>query len=181
MIKGWRKGLHDETGAFLVDMLVTLVITVMLGGLVYTMAASVYRASRYSDQDTGSLAALRVAMDRLEREVRQAQLIYGTSTATTLKFWVDTDLDRVQDTSERVTWQVSNPSGTIAQLTRTTDAGGTPQIVGRNLLWNPTFAYFSYNADKDVVTLSYIADIDPASLAPQRSVSTDVQLRNLNL
>lgn len=178
---GAMKRFGDERGAFLVDMIVTLVITVLLGGLVWTMAASVYRASRYSEQDTGSLAALRIAMDRLEREVRQAQLIYPTSTSTTLKFWVDTDLDRVQDANERVTWQVSNPSGSIARLTRTTDAGGPVTIVARNLLWNATFAYFAYNADKDVVTLSYIADLDPASLAPQRSVSTDVQLRNLNL
>ncbi|MGH2554452.1 MAG: PulJ/GspJ family protein [Actinomycetota bacterium] len=176
-----RPRLGHEAGASLIDVLVTMIITMLLGGLVLTMAVSTYRASRYSNQDTGALAALRTAMDRLEREVRQAQLVYSTSTATTLKFWVDTDLDHTQDTAERVTWAVSNPSGTTAHLTRTTDAGGTPAIVTRELLWNSTFAYFAYNTDRSVVTLSYIADLDPQSLAPQRSVSTDVTLRNLNL
>jgi len=176
-----RRGLGNETGASLIDVLIAMTITMLLGGLVLTMAVSTYRASRYSNQDTGALAALRTAMDRLEREVRQAQFVYSTSTATSLKFWVDTDLDRDQDDAERITWQVSNPSGTTAHLTRTTDAGGTPQVVTRELLWNATFAYFTYNTDRSVVTLSYIADLDPQSLAPQRSVSTDVSLRNLNL
>lgn len=183
MTMGRITDIHGEDGIGLVDVLVSMVIAMMVTGLVVTMAIAGFRATRYTEQDSDALAAERVALDRLEKELRQARFIYATSSnATTLKFWIDTDLDHAEDADEKITWQVSNVSGTIAQLTRDTDGiGVNPTIVTRDLLWTTGFTYFVYDADKSLVTISFIADLNTTSLAPTRTVSTDINLRNLQI
>jgi type II secretory pathway pseudopilin PulG len=165
----------DEKGFTLAELLIGMTLAMVVTSLLAAGAVSIYRGHRYTRQDSDSLGALRAAVGRLEKELRQSRKAYPSSTATKLGFWVDYDNDGIQDLSERVTWELVTV-GTTANLTRTTAAvGATTAIIARNLVYADAF---TYNTGKTLVSISFSADADPDELAPARTVSTDIRLRN---
>jgi Tfp pilus assembly protein PilW len=120
--------------------LVELMVVVLLTGLVGAMMVAAYmvtaRTDRATAQDHQALANLRIATDRIERELRQARRVYRDSNASRLHFWVDYDRDNQQDPSERVTFIVTtntgaapSATGTTSTLWRRTDEPGSPQVI----------------------------------------------------
>jgi Tfp pilus assembly protein FimT len=165
----------DERGFTLAELLVGMTLAMVVTSLLAAGVATIYRGHRYTRQDSDSLGALRAAVGRLEKELRQSRKAYPSSTATKLGFWVDYDNDGIQDLSERITWEVV-AAGTTANLTRTTAAvGATTAIVARNLVYADAF---TYNTGKTLVSITFSADAGPDELAPARTVNTDIRLRN---
>ena len=168
-----RRGELGEEGFQLVELMVAMVVAMIATGLLIYATTSVYRTQRFGSQDSDALASLRAANDRVVRELRQAVVVYTTSTSTSLQAWVDYDVDQALDAGERITWTISNSTGTKAQLSRTTNAVGAPTtVIARDLSWSATQPYFTYNSTYNLVTITLIADADSTVLAPQRTIRT---------
>jgi hypothetical protein len=148
----------------------------MLAGTV-----SVYRGHNFTQQDSTSLGALRTALDRFEKEIRQARVMYDDSTTKLVHAWVDYDRDNQQDLAERVYWRIEDLGGDRAQLTRATEASPTPVVVARNLVFDASAADFEYNAtpveETTLIRVRFVARA-VGSLAGERTVTTEVTLRN---
>jgi prepilin-type N-terminal cleavage/methylation domain-containing protein len=172
----------SDQGISLSEVMVTLLI-LGVGASVLTMGMmTLYRSQRYSDQDSGSLAALRTSMDRFEKEVRQARRLYSDSSTKKVRFWVDYDRDNQQDLVERVSYEVKDQGENEADLVRSTDAApGTGTVVSRGLVFNADDSNFDYNAadpiEATLIPVTFVAR-EEGSLSPERTVTTEVRLRN---
>jgi len=184
-VGGWS----DERGATLADLLVSITLLAIISSLLLGAVIAIFRAQSYNVQDSESLGALRTAIDRLEKEVRQARKMYDDSTAQKVHVWVDFDRDNQQDLAERIVWEIRDIGSGRAELTRTTDdvgaAGAT--VVARSLVFDAATSNFAYSnsnleeivnvEDATVIELTLVARAE-GTLADQRTVTTQVRLRN---
>ena len=173
--------MSNERGVSLVEVLIATVITgivlsVLVGGTIVT-----YRTQNFTQQDSASLGALRSALDRFEKEVRQARVMYAGSSAKTVLIWVDYDRDNQQDLEERITWTIEDLGSDRAQLTRATDAEPAPRIISSNLVFDASAAEFGYNDPSPqaatLISVRFTARAS-GSLSGKRTVETEVRLRN---
>ncbi|HVE76586.1 MAG TPA: hypothetical protein VND22_07465 [Actinomycetota bacterium] len=191
-----------EEGVTLPEMMVGMALGLVVGSVLLTGTIALFRTQTFTTQDSEALIALRVSLDRMEREVRQARRMYSDSTATAAHFWVDYDRDNQQDLGEKITWSVVTV-GAEAELHRKTDtAGATPKVIAREFVGPAASpappAIFSYCMDATprvnpctngkpatpnagaatVIRITFTADSVPAVRAPRRTVETEVRLRN---
>jgi prepilin-type N-terminal cleavage/methylation domain-containing protein len=171
-----------EDGMTLVEVLVAMLITGIVTSVLLLGTVSVYRGHNFTQQDSASLGALRTALDRFEKEVRQARVMYDDSTGKLVHVWVDYDRDNQQDLVERILWEIEDLGGDRARLTRATEAApADPVVVARNIVFDASAADFTYNAatpeQSTMITVRFVARAE-GSLAGQRSVVTRVRLRN---
>ena len=187
-----RRLLADERGMTLPEVLIAMVITSVVTSVLLMGTVSIYRGHNFTQQDSASLGALRTSLDRFEKEVRQARVMYNDSTDKKVHVWVDYDRDNQQDPVEKILWEIEDLGLNRAQLTRGTDATA-PVIVSRNLVFDAAAAYFAYNNDPDdpgdpddpftpveeasMITVRFVARAE-GSLAGERTVTTRVRLRN---
>jgi type II secretory pathway pseudopilin PulG len=162
----------------LIAMVITSVVTtVLLMGMV-----AVYRGHNFTQQDSSSLGALRTSLDRFEKEVRQARVMYNDSTDKLVHVWVDYDRDNQQDPVEKILWEIEDLGSNRAQLTRDTE-GTAPVVVSRNLVFDAAAADFEYNEpiveEATIISVKFVARA-AGSLAGERTVTTRVRLRNAN-
>lgn len=163
------------------EILVGMALTAILTSLVVVAVSATHRSFRYTDRDSEALGALRTAIDRVEKELRQASVVYPDSTARRLHVWVDYDGDNQQELSERIIWEVETVSG-AGHLTRTTEAaGGDKRTLVRNLVAVDAFNYSDTPVeDSTTVAISLSAKSQAAGDGPSaRSVKTEVRLRNV--
>ena len=184
MSSRWR--LRADSGMTLVEVLVAVILTSVVTLTLLTGVTAIYRGRNFTSQDGDSLGALRTAMDRFEKEVRQARRVYSTSTAKTMRLWVDYDRNNQQNPDERITWAIEDVGGNRAEFTRDTDVSGVdPRVVVRDLVFDAAATDFDYNlADPSddpsaatLVTITLVARAEGA-LAGERAVRTEVRLRN---
>lgn len=191
-----RKLLRSEAGITLPEMLVGVALSLVVGLVLTTGTIALFRAQAYTSSDSQTLISLRVVLDRFEKEVRQARKFYPDSNARSAHFWVDYDRDNQQDLSERVVWRLVSTGGTTARVERTTDvAGATVDIVTSGLVLTDAFVYCMpsntpvtpctqgraaspNNTYATLIQVSFTADAVPAVRTPQRTVRTEVRLRN---
>ncbi len=179
---GFLRQHNDERGMSLAEVLVAMVITAIITMAVTAGAIAVYRGRNYTTQDSDSLSSLRIAMDRFEREVRQARRIYSDSTDKIVHLWVDYDRDNQQDLNEKIYWTIDDLGSGRADFLRSTDAApGSPVIQVRNIVFDEAETNFSYNAvdpiNATVIEILLVAR-GQGNLAGKREVRTEVRLRN---
>ena len=181
-MKYLRRALGDDSGVSLPEMIVGIALSMIVTSLVVSGLIGVLRAQNVTSQDSEALSGLRVAADRLGKELRQARKVYNTaaplnSGARKLVIWVDYDLDNQQDLSEKITWEVV-ADGSKARLTRSTqELGGGTQVIARNFVMTDAFVYTPTLATATSVTITFSAD--PAgTLTPARTIRTQIRLRN---
>jgi prepilin-type N-terminal cleavage/methylation domain-containing protein len=169
-----------EDGLTLAELMVAMALLSVLTTLVLAGVMAVHRATRYSDQDSVALGQLRTAVDRIEKEVRQARRVYSDSDAQLLRVWVDYDRDNQQDLSERITWELQSVDGEAHLVRLTDEPGSTERIVGRELVFEDVFEYDAASVeDTAVVSIALRADTLTNVEGPQaRMMRTDVRLRN---
>lgn len=168
------RGPNREVGLTLPELLVAMSLAAVVTMLLLLAIVTISRSQRFTEQDSSTLASLRTAVDRVERDVRQARKIYTpASPASVASVWVDADRDFEEDPEERIIWTLAT-SGGETTLTRTTGAVATPSVTVRDLIQSD---WFSFNDEGTVATIALQADSEGA-LGPSRSVSTDVRLRN---
>lgn len=89
--------LRDEQGMTLVELALGSFILLIVSGLMLTALMMVGRTNRIVAEDTEALTTARIARQRMEREVRQADEILTASTASALALWLDENNDDVKD------------------------------------------------------------------------------------
>jgi len=171
----------DERGMTLAELLVgmglaSIVTLLMVGGVIV-----VNRTQRYTEEDSSTLAALRIAESRFARDLRQARRVLSISDTKKIRFWIDFNRDFLQDIGERVSWELEPIDGK-AQLVRYTDAPTSePTVQVRNLVYSDVFTYVTTDGSPGTATLVSItltANAAPTGIAKDRSIITEVRLRN---
>jgi prepilin-type N-terminal cleavage/methylation domain-containing protein len=169
----------DERGMTLPEVLIAMVITSVVTSVLLMGTVSIYRGHNFTQQDSASLGALRTSLDRFEKEVRQARIMYDDSTDKLVHVWVDYDRDNQQDDLEQILWEIEDLGSGRAQLTRGTEATAEV-IVSRNLVFDAASG-FEYNnslvEEASMITVLFKARA-AGSLAGERTVTTRVRLRN---
>jgi type II secretory pathway pseudopilin PulG len=163
-----------------VELAVAMAIASVVSVVLFAALVTLQRTEVYTEQDSRALAELRVNVDRFARELREARRVYSGSstTARSIKFWVDDDRDNQQDPAERVTWAVTTVDGD-GQLTRTTDVSGdTPDPVSTDIVVADAFAYTPAPPGTVRIDVALQADVDEDRLANRRTVRTVIRLRN---
>lgn len=161
----------------MIELTVTMVVSGLLAVVLFTAIVGLQRSEEYTGQDSRALAELRVAVDRLSRELREARRVYASSDMS-IKFWRDDDRDNQQDPAERVTWSLAT-SGSGGRLLRTTDATPTePSVVASEVVVSPAFTATPVPPDTARVDVVLHADVNQASAPSQRTVRTAIRLRN---
>ena len=164
------------------EVLIAMVITSVVTSVLLMGTVSIYRGHNFTQQDSASLGALRTSLDRFEKEVRQARIMYNDSNDKLVHVWVDYDRDNQQDPVEQIQWEIREelPLGSNrAELTRDTEATAEV-IVSRNLVFDAASG-FEYNnspvEEASMITVLFKARA-AGSLAGERTVTTRVRLRN---
>ena len=181
MLKTIRRMRGNESGMSVAELLVGMGLAMIVTSLMVAGVIVVNRTQRYSSEDSDTLAALRIAESRFSRDLRVGRRVFSISDAKRIRFWVDYNRDFLQDTGERVSWELQQV-GDKAQLVRYTDAvGSTPVVQVRNLRYVDIFTYVTTDgtpASALLVSISLTANAAPTGIAKDRSVVTEVRLRN---
>jgi len=110
---------QDERGFTLVELLVTMFLMGIVSAFVGAAFVDANKVVRTTQDQTQGLQDVRVAAERLARDIRDARSVLcnpsGTPTALAtadpnctyhLQLWTDRNSNYVQDPSETVTWQL---------------------------------------------------------------------------
>jgi len=155
-----------ESGFTLIELSVTMMLLFIIVGSLLTVFESVQRTAGFTQARVESTDQMRLAIERLTKELRQATSITSTSTATTLD--MQTYINGVQ------THVVYASTG--ATLSRT--SGATTTIVMNDLDSTSVFAYAPSAAAAQVVTITF-------SVRPKQrpdtvlNLTSEVRLRNM--
>jgi type II secretory pathway pseudopilin PulG len=170
-----REAGRGEAGITLVELMVALMVTALLGAMVATWMTSVVRAVNLHRADDIAVQDLREAKDLLTRELRIASGVSAIS-STSMTFWVDTDFSGTPDQGETVTWSIE-PDGT---LVRWTDAGGQASalvILEHVVLAESTFEFDTGEAS-EVRRVGVTLVVTAGDADRTRSLSTEIFVRN---
>lgn len=103
--------LNDERGMTIVELSIASFILLIVSALMLTALAMVGRTNRIVAEDTETLTTARIARQRLEREIRQADEILPASTASALELWLDDNNDDIKDSNELIVWEFVDIDG----------------------------------------------------------------------
>ncbi|MDH3538926.1 MAG: hypothetical protein OEP52_02935 [Acidimicrobiia bacterium] len=105
------KALHSEDGITLVELSIASFILLIVSAMMLTAFAMAARTNQIVAEDTESLTTARIARQRIERELRQADEILAASSDTTLALWLDANNDGTKDADELIAWTFSDIDG----------------------------------------------------------------------
>jgi prepilin-type N-terminal cleavage/methylation domain-containing protein len=138
---------YDDSGMTLVEMLVSIVLLSVLGGLVLAATLATQRSLRLADDETRGQEDVVVVVDRLGRDIRDARGVvcdgasYDPFCTNHLQLWADYNSNYKQDPGETITWALrAGPDGEHFDVVRSTD-GGPEQVVGRTIVSDVAFEY----------------------------------------
>lgn len=145
-----------DRGLGLVELLVTISLTTVLGIIVLAGVLNNHKLHRNAVDEATGLGDVKTVTERLGRDIRSARSVgpfslpNGTTsaaaTASQLVLWVDYNSDYIKTDNEIVTWQVV-PAGSGAQynVLRQTE-GGTVVTEARTLVSQLAFCYWTQSA-----------------------------------
>ncbi|NNC93174.1 MAG: hypothetical protein HKN80_11865 [Acidimicrobiia bacterium] len=114
--------LHDrDDGITLAELAISSFILLIISAIMLTALMMVSRTNRIVAEDTESLTTARIARQRIERELRQADEVLSASSSTALTLWLDANNDDVKDPAELIAWtfaDIDGVPGGKAELTR---------------------------------------------------------------
>ena len=163
------------------ELLVGMVVSGIVLSVLFAGLMGMQRTDRYTAADSEALAELRVSVDRLTSELREARRVYADSNARAAHFWVDADRDNNQDLSERITWRLTTVAGE-GRLVRETDVAGTADdvLVSTEVVVADAFTYAPAAPNTTEVDIRLQADAEVGGSGGARVVETDIRLRNAN-
>lgn len=148
------RGATSDAGVTLVETLVVMVLLAIVGTLVTRAVMDTHQIVRLTDDQTQGLADVRIASERLGRDVREARSVLcnpaGTPSALAsadpnclyhLQLWIDYNADYAQQVEETVTWRL-DPSGDPGHYDLVRAVGtGTGIVQSRTIVTQVAFAY----------------------------------------
>lgn len=167
----------DDRGSSILEIGVSLVITALMTVAMVNWMSSAGAAAALHREDDAVVQDLRLAKERIGRELRVAEAVY-VATPTRVTVWVDDDDDDYPDAGEKITWYI----GEDGRLWRWTDLEDE-QVQVSNLVYAES--WFGYdNPDAALVrtiTVTLVAQVqtDEEGGEPgERQISTQIHLRN---
>ncbi len=171
------KGRRSDSGVTLVETLIVMLLLGVVSTLVTRAVIDSHKVVRIVEDQTTGLADVRIAAERLGRDIREARSVVCNPTGTPaalaasdpscifhLQLWIDYNSDYVQQAAETVTWSlVASTRPNQFDLLRTVGtASGVVQA--RTIVVQVAFGY----------------DLAPVSTAPGPGVA-HTRLVNVNM
>ena len=185
----------DDRGMTLVETLVAMLLTGILGGIILAATIATQQSLRTSDNEANGQTDVAFATNLLSRDIRNSRGVVcdgaagDPSCASHLQLWIDGNSNYRKDSGETVTWElVAGADGVHRDLIRTTDAGGS-QIAARTIVSEVAFAYDTQPGPNQpapgqtttrIVTteMTYAAGMDTSD-EKARVVTFETHLRNV--
>lgn len=167
--------IRHEAGTSLVELAVTLLITSVMGAALIAWIGSAGTAAALHSEDDRVVQELRVAKERLTRDLRVGSAVL-VAQAAAVAVWIDGDEDGYQDPGEEVTWWFEE--GALLRRTDLDDG----HVEASSL--DEIGSHFSYNATEasavDEVSVTLVSTVSVRSETPSpRTLTVLVQVRNV--
>ena len=140
------KRLHDDDGMTVIELLVAMLLLGVVSSLVVVGVRDAVRVMTHTDDENRGLQDAKVILDRLSRDIREARGVVCDAPASEpgapvvdaaglptrcpdyVQLWIDDDSDYLEDSSEVVTWALTeNADGIHFDVWRCQGAlGGSP-------------------------------------------------------
>jgi type II secretory pathway pseudopilin PulG len=161
-----QEPLRDQRGITIVEVVITTALLSLVMAVLWSTLWQAQRTESYTRGRTEALDDMRLALNRMSKDLRQATDIVGTPTPSRIE--VTTYVD---ETLEDVVYEVTG-----SRLTRTV-AGGAKEIVRSDLV---SSAVFEYEPDADTATIVKIELVVKPNNLPDTTLTLDseVDLRN---
>lgn len=173
-----RRG--DDSGVTLVELLVTVMMMSIVGGLIMTAMVSSHQTVRHNDDDSQGLLDVKVVAERLGRDLRDARGIDAGADTSHLVIWIDSNSDYVKQSSEVITWQLAaDPHDASHYDVLRTQQGQTDIVEARTLVNNIAFTYAPAAPDTELVTTSMSYDAVLGTGVTTRTITFATRLRNV--
>ena len=166
--------IRDESGSSLVELAVTFLVTSVMGASLIAWIGSAGTAAGLHSEDDRVVQELRVAKERLARDLRVGSAVL-VAQAAAVAVWVDGDEDGYQDPGEEITWWFEDGG----LLRRTDLEGGHVEASSVDEIRS----HFSYDAteasavERVSVTLVSMVSVRYETPSP-RTLTVSVQVRN---
>lgn len=149
-----NRRLHGDGGVTLVETLIVMILLAIVSTLVTRAVIDSHKVVRIVDDQTQGLADVRVASERLGRDIREARSVVcnpaGTPSALAtadpscqyhLQLWIDYNSDYAQQADETVTWSLDSSSrpGQYDMVRTVGSAAGVVQA--RTIVVQVAFSY----------------------------------------
>ena len=137
-----------DAGVTLVETLVAMIILGVVGAVMSAALINTHKEHRLTSDEAQGLSDVRVVVERLGRDVRQARSIDAGATSAKLVLWIDYNSDYIKDPvhqpDEIVTWQLQAQGGgsnqyNVLRQTTPTDV----RVEARTLVSDISFSYFN--------------------------------------
>jgi Tfp pilus assembly protein PilW len=197
-----RRRLEGQAGVTLVETLVTMILLTIVGTLVTRAVVDSHKVVRIVDDQSQGLSDVRVASERLGRDIRQARSVLCNPTGTVaalaaadptcqyhLQMWIDYNSDYVQQAAETVTWSlVTSTRPKQFDLVRAVGSG-VGVVQARTVVVQVAFGYDLQPgstapgpgvAHTTVVKVGMTYDSNTKSGTSNKSVAFSERLRNVS-
>ncbi len=134
---------RGDRGATLVELLVAMTLTAVIGGVVTVVTVDTWRTERVRAVADEQAAAARTATELLSRDLRDARAVLAASPSS-VTVWDDRNTDYRRQPAETYTWAV-DPAG---RLCRTSPAPETRCVTGGQGAAVVTFTYLQNPAGR---------------------------------
>src|SRR4051794_25206218 len=188
---------RDERGVTLVEMLITMILLGIVSSFVTAAVIDTEKAVRVTDNETQGLSDVRIAVERLARDIRDARGVICDGAASDptctnhLQLWIDYDSNYVENdsTGERITWRLRSRGTGHYDLVRTV-SNGADRVEAQTIVQNVAFSYDyppgavaaapgALHTSLVRVNMFYNA-VHDSSAPSTRTVSVSVRLRNVS-
>lgn len=183
---------QDEAGFTLVELLVVLLLSSIVGAITITTLMSVMRADQFTEEYARVVDDGRISLDNIRRELREGRRVLDGSTAQHLYWWSDRNQDGLQQPEERINYcaasLTSNSCLSSAQtgkfrLIRWSDAESVAdaRTIAATLVTTEIFSGLeSPVTHSRVVELTFVLDVRAGGRGPQEiTMGATVRLRNV--
>ncbi|MDQ1250063.1 MAG: Prepilin-type N-terminal cleavage/methylation protein [Actinomycetota bacterium] len=131
-----------DAGVSLIEVVVTLALTSVLGMIIVFAVQSNSELHRDTIEESTGLADVKVVVERLGRDIRAARSVDPAATRSRLELWIDSNANNSRDLGEEVTWEVvPGPSGTQYNVLRQTTSG-QPVVQAQTVVDALAFCYW---------------------------------------
>jgi prepilin-type N-terminal cleavage/methylation domain-containing protein len=181
---------RGDEGFTLVELLVAIIITTILGSALALGVHMTVRADTTVSDESQGLGDVRAVNERLAEDVRDARAVicdgaaWDPNCASHLQLWIDFNSNYKLDSStEIVTWQLQKESdGIHYEVIRT--VGGVTQVVARTLIVQVAFSYDQQPTSTSTspttrVTTALTYDADVGTGTTSRVAYFTARLRNV--
>ena len=179
-----RQG-SDDSGLTLVELLVTVMLMAIVGGIVLAATMDTHKVFRVNNDEAQGLADVKIVVERLGRDIRDARGVDTGATSSQLTLWIDSNSNYRRDTSEIITWRIVDVSGstctTVGHCNVVRSAqGGADVVEARTLISNFAFEYDIAAPNTRLVTVTMQYDAVRGQYGTgNRTVTFQDRLRNV--